>query len=80
MNKIFIQKIFFLNFVKFKKMSTQESKITRLSSIEKIVEELRTTREEKHKTIENSLEKCKKEREAFFNKISEQIDGLKRTI
>ena len=61
-------------------MSTQESKITRLSSIEKIVEELRTTREEKHKTIENSLEKCKKEREAFFNKISEQIDGLKRTI
>jgi hypothetical protein len=61
-------------------MSTQESKNTKLSSVEKAIEELRTTREEKHKTIENSLENYKKERENFFNKISEKIYGLKRTV
>jgi hypothetical protein len=61
-------------------MSSQESKITRLSSIEKTIEQLKQSREEKHKIIENSLENYIKDREDFYKKISEQISGLKGAI
>jgi hypothetical protein len=61
-------------------MSSQESKTTRLSSIEKDIEQLKNNREEKHKTIESSLQEYKDERKNFYNQISEQLSGLKRTI
>ena len=42
-------------------MSTQESKTIRLESVEKAIQELQKSREEKYKSIETSLEKNKQE-------------------
>lgn len=59
-------------------MASNESKNIRLQGIEKMVEELKKAREESHANIHKSLEEYKKERDNFYNKLAEQISGLKR--
>jgi hypothetical protein len=60
-------------------MATNEPKNIRLQNIEKTVEDLKKAREESHVNIHKSLKEYKKEREDFYNKLAEQISGLKST-
>lgn len=58
-------------------MSNNQTKNTRLQSIEKTVEELKTTREENHKNIHEKLQEFTQERNNFYKQMNEILYNSK---